>query len=294
MKTSRALLTAAALAAVLPTAAVAAEPPAATVNEYVALGDSWAADATLSQLSTAFTPVPCVQSAHNYAKQVAAALAVPVFRDATCGGAVTANMTQPQTIGGSSNPPQFDRLTESTDLVTLEIGGNDADLAAIVTDCITLDPAISPCLNSMVTDGVDRMSQNIAKTEPRVAATIAGIRERAPHARILLLDYFEGIGLDGGCWPVIPISDPDAIWLGQKLIELHTMLARVAAATGVDFVDTYADSAGHDACQPVGTRWVEGLVPFSGNPVGLAVPFHPNQLGADYQARRVLETLGAS
>ncbi|MFE3029361.1 hypothetical protein ACFXG3_35025, partial [Nocardia tengchongensis] len=61
MKTSRALLTAAALAAVLPTAAVAAEPPAATVNEYVALGDSWAADATLSQLSTAFTPVPCVK-----------------------------------------------------------------------------------------------------------------------------------------------------------------------------------------------------------------------------------------
>ncbi|WP_458690685.1 SGNH/GDSL hydrolase family protein [Nocardia tengchongensis] len=294
MKTSRALLIAAALAAVLPTAAVSAEPPAATVNEYVALGDSWAADATLSQLSTAFTPVPCVQSAHNYAKQVAAALAVPVFRDATCGGAVTANMTQPQSIGGSSNPPQFDRLTESTDLVTLEIGGNDANLAAIVTDCITLDPAISPCLNSMVADGVDRMSQNIAKTEPRVAATIAGIRERAPHARILLLDYFEGIGLNGGCWPVIPISDPDAIWLGQKLIELHTMLARVAAATGVDFVDTYAGSAGHDACRPVGTRWVEGLVPFSGNPIGLAVPFHPNQLGADYQARRVLETLGAS
>ncbi|MFE3983044.1 SGNH/GDSL hydrolase family protein [Nocardia tengchongensis] len=294
MKTSRALLTAAALAAVLPTAAVSAEPPAATVNEYVALGDSWAADATLSQLSTAFAPVPCVQSAHNYAKQVAAALAVPVFRDATCGGAVTANMTQPQSIGGSSNPPQFDRLTDSTDLVTLEIGGNDANLAAIVTDCITLDPAVSPCLNSMVADGVDRMSQNIAKTEPRVAATIAGIRERAPHARILLLDYFEGIGLDGGCWPVIPISDPDAIWLGQKLIELHTMLARVAATTGVDFVDTYAGSSGHDACQPVGTRWVEGLVPFSGNPVGLAVPFHPNQLGADYQARRVLETLGAS
>ncbi|MEU1205815.1 SGNH/GDSL hydrolase family protein [Nocardia sp. NPDC005825] len=294
MKTSRALLTAAALAAVLPAGAASAEPPAATINEYVALGDSWAADATLSQLSTAFTPAPCAQSAHNYAKQVAAALAVPVFRDATCGGAVTANMTQPQHTALGSNAPQFDSLTESTDLVTLEIGGNDANLAAIVTDCITLDPAISPCLNSMVADGVDRMSQNIARTEPRVAATIAGIRERAPHARILLLDYFEGIGLDGGCWPVIPISDGDAVWLGQKLIELHTMLERVASSTGVEFVDTYAGSAGHDACQPVGTRWVEGLLPFSGNPVGLAVPFHPNQLGADYQARRVLEQLAAS
>ncbi|MGW4351415.1 SGNH/GDSL hydrolase family protein [Nocardia sp. NPDC004582] len=294
MKTSRALLTAAALAAVLPAGAASAEPPATTVNEYVALGDSWAADATLSQVTTESTPAFCAQSAHDYAKQVAAALAVPVFRDATCGGAVTANMTAPQHSGLGENAPQFDRLTESTDLVTLEIGGNDAGLAAVVTDCITLDPTISPCTGTLVADGVDRMSENIAKAEPRVAATIAGIRDRAPHARILLLDYFEGIGLDGGCWPVIPISDPDAIWLGQKLIELHDMLARVAAAGGVDFVDTYDGSTGHDACKPVGTRWVEGLLPFSGNPVGLAVPFHPNQLGADYQARRVLETLAAS
>ncbi|WP_040811549.1 SGNH/GDSL hydrolase family protein [Nocardia concava] len=292
MKTSRALLTAAALAVVLPAGAAQAEPDAA-VNEYVALGDSWAADATITQITTIFTPTPCVQSAHNYAKQVAAALNVPVFRDATCGGAVTANMTAPQHTALGDNAPQFDRLSESTDLVTLEIGGNDADLAAVVGTCVTLDPAANPCLDQMVVDGVDRMSQNIARTEPRVAAAIAGIRERAPHARILLLDYFEGIGLDGGCWPEIPISDADAIWLGHKLIEMHDMLARVADRSGVEFVDTYAGSAGHDACQPIGTRWVEGLLPYSGNPIGPAVPFHPNQLGADYQARRVLEALGA-
>ncbi|MGW4246016.1 SGNH/GDSL hydrolase family protein [Nocardia sp. NPDC004722] len=294
MKTSRVLLTAA--LAVLPAAAAQAAPPSpdtGAINEYVALGDSWAADATLSQLTTAFTPLPCVQSAHNYAKQVAAALAVPTFRDATCGGAVTANMTQPQRTALGDNAPQFDSLTANTDLVTLEIGGNDAGLAAAVTDCVTLDPAAHPCLDEMVTGGVDRMSQQIAVAENRVTATIAGIRDRAPHARILLLDYFEGIGLDGGCWPEIPISDPDAIWLGQKLFELHQMVARVADATGVDFVDTYDGSAGHDACKPVGTRWVEGLLPYSGSPVGLAVPFHPNQLGADYQARKVLETLGA-
>ncbi|AYF77381.1 SGNH/GDSL hydrolase family protein [Nocardia yunnanensis] len=297
MKTTRALLTAA-LVAVLPAAAAHADPVSPDagpgIAEYVALGDSWAADATLSQLTTAFTPLPCVQSAHDYAKQVAAALRVPTFRDATCGGAVTADMTRPQHFDLGDNAPQFDRLTENTDLVTLEIGGNDAGLAAAVTDCLTLDPAISPCLNENVVGGVDRMSQRIAATAPRVAATIAGIRERAPHARILLLDYFEGIGLDGGCWPEIPISDADAGWLGHKLLELHDMLAQVADSSGVDFVDTYDGSAGHDACEPVGTRWVEGLLPYSGSPLGLAVPFHPNQLGADYQARKVLETLGAA
>lgn len=294
MKISRALLTATAFATLLPTAAAAHAEPGdpGSINEYVALGDSWAADATLSQVTTAFTPLPCVQSIRDYAKQVAAALAVPVFQDATCGGAETRNMTAPQHTSAGDNPPQFDRLTENTDLVTLEIGGNDAGLAATVTDCLTLDPTVSPCLNTKIVDGVDQMSQHIAATAPRVQATIAGIRERAPHARILLLDYFEGIGLDGGCWPEIPISDGDAMWLGHKLIELHDMLAGVASATGVQFVDTYNGSSGHDACKPIGTRWVEGLLPYSGSPIGLAVPFHPNQLGADYQARRVLEAIG--
>ncbi|WP_194852824.1 SGNH/GDSL hydrolase family protein [Nocardia sp. SYP-A9097] len=291
MKITHAFVTIAAIAAALPVGTAQAAP---TVNEYVALGDSWAADATLSQVTTAFAPVNCVQSAHNYAKQIASALSAPVFRDATCGGAVTANMTAPQSTPIGTNPPQFDSLTATTDLVTLEIGGNDAELAATVSTCVTADPTATPCLDKLVVNGLDQMSENIARAEPRVTATIAGIRERAPHARIMLLDYFEGVSRTGGCFPAIPISDPDAMWLGSKLFELHSMIARVAARTRVDFVDTYTGSSGHDACQPVGTRWVEGLVPFSGNPVGLAVPFHPNQLGADYQARRVLEVLGAS
>ncbi|UGT45494.1 SGNH/GDSL hydrolase family protein [Nocardia yamanashiensis] len=288
MKISHALLAATALAACLPGGAAAESP---VYSEYVALGDSWAADATLSQITTAFTPLNCVQSANNYAKQVAAALAVPTFRDATCGGAETKNMTAPQSTVLGTNAPQFDRLTPTTDLVTLEIGGNDAGLAAAVMNCVTNDPTASPCVTGMVVNGEDRMSQAIAATEGRVRTVVAGIRERSPQARILLLDYFEGIGLDGGCFAQIPISDTDAIWLGHKLIELHDMLARVAAGTGVDFVDTYDGSAGHDACQPAGVRWVEGLVPYSSNPVGLAVPFHPNQLGADYQASKVLEVL---
>ncbi|WP_067824342.1 SGNH/GDSL hydrolase family protein [Nocardia inohanensis] len=291
MKFSRALLTATALAAILPGTATAEQP---TYSEYVALGDSWAADATLSQITTAFTPLHCVQSAGNYAKQVAAALAVPTFRDATCGGAETKNMTAPQSTALGTNAPQFDRLTPTTDLVTLEIGGNDAGLAELVMHCVTTDPTASPCVDAMVSDGQDKMTAAIAVAETRVRTVVAGIRERSPQARVLLLDYFEGIGLDGGCFTQIPISDTDAIWLGHKLIELHDMLARVAAATGVDFVNTYDGSSGHDACQPAGTRWVEGLVPYSSNPVGLAVPFHPNQLGADYQASKVLEVLRAA
>ncbi|MFI5778068.1 SGNH/GDSL hydrolase family protein [Nocardia sp. NPDC051570] len=261
-------------------------------EEYVALGDSWAADATLSQPTDRYVPLGCAQSRRDYPEQLAAALRIPVFRDATCGGAETAQMTAPQTTPLGTNAPQFDRLTPATDLVTVGIGGNDAQLASTVQRCLTIDPTATPCQDALVVNGVDRMSANIAAAEPKVVATLAGIRARSPHARVLLIDYFQGVRPARGCYPVIPISDSDAAWLGRKLIELDAMLADAARRGGAEFVDTYSGSGGHDACQLPGVRWVEGLIPVSVDPPGLAVPFHPNQLGADYQARAVLAAIG--
>ncbi|MEU7631340.1 SGNH/GDSL hydrolase family protein [Nocardia sp. NPDC049220] len=289
---ARMLVVCAAIGAAIPGVQMSEASAAPPFGTYVALGDSWAADASLSQPTDEFVVPGCAQSRDNYAKQLAAALAVPLFRDATCGGATTAHMTAPQRTLLGVNPPQFDRLTLSTDLVTLEIGGNDAGLAAMVPRCVTVDPAVSPCRNARVATGVDQMSDNIAAAASKVAAVIDGIRARSPQARILLLDYLDGVGTGPGCFPVIPISDVDANWLGTKLIELNAMLARVARVAGVEFVDSYSTSAGHDACQAPGTRWVEGLIPFSTDPVGPAVPFHPNQLGADHQAGSLLAALG--
>lgn len=289
-KTSRAVIACLGVALPLAVAPVASAVP--EFGEYVALGDSWAADASVIRATAEFVPLGCAQSSGNYAKQVAAALAVPVFRDATCGGAMTKNLAGPQNTPLGANPPQFDRLTPSTDLVSVEIGGNDAGLAATVQQCLTADPAAAPCLDAWVVGGVDQMSRNILAAENKVTASVAGIRERSPHARILLLDYFEGVSIGHGCFPTVPISDADADWLGHKLIELNAMLARVAEATGVELVDTYSTSSGHDGCQPPGIRWVEGLIPWSSNPPGPAVPFHPNQLGADHQAHSVLAALG--
>ncbi|MVU77565.1 SGNH/GDSL hydrolase family protein [Nocardia sp. ET3-3] len=266
---------------------------ARAVREYVALGDSWAADATITGISTQFVPFWCVQSANSYAKQVAKALAVSEFRDAGCASAVTADLTTAQTLpDGQVSPPQLDRLSPDTDLVTLEIGGNDAGLAAIVPTCLTSSPQVSGCSRvRTAADGGDAMSASIRAAEPKVAEAIAGVRARSPHARILLVDYMAGVVPGDGCFPNIPITDEDANWLGHKLIELDAMLARVAAATGVELVDTYTDSVGHDACRPDGVRWVEGLVPRATEHSELAVPFHPNRLGADHQARQILRAL---
>ncbi|WP_163567616.1 GDSL-type esterase/lipase family protein [Fodinicola feengrottensis] len=171
--------------------------PPGRVQEYVALGDSWSADVNILNVTTKYVPFGCVQSARDYPHQVAAALGVPTFRDATCGGAITDNMAGPQSAPlGGTNTPQFDRLTTKTDLVTIGIGGNDVGLVGMVEGCISLLPSLTPvpgatlpsplgasCQPKFVVGGVDKISQAIAQAAAKIANVIAGVRARSPHAR---------------------------------------------------------------------------------------------------------------
>ncbi|MBF6546895.1 SGNH/GDSL hydrolase family protein [Nocardia brasiliensis] len=292
---SAALATAIALAA----APAAAQPTAPAYREYVSLGDSFTADVlTAIPPTTEFAPFNCDQSATNYPRLVAAALSVPVFHDASCGGAKTADLTAPQTVPLGTNPPQLDRLTRTTDLVTLSIGGNDLGLQELIPQCLSPAallpglPAGDGCAARLTAAGGDPIETRTRATEPEIAATIDRIRQRAPHARILLVNYLDALPATG-CVPELPATDVDAAYLRAKLVRLNTMLAHVAANTGVQLVDTFAATAGHDVCRAPEVRYVEGLLPFSArNPQLVAFPFHPNAAGAQAQARAVLDAIG--
>jgi lysophospholipase L1-like esterase len=120
-----------------------------------------------------------------------------------------------------------------------------------------------------------------------VAAVLAAIRERAPGARILLVGYPVILPAAGpGCWPVMPIAVGDVAWLRNVEGRLNAMLADLAAAAGVTFVDTYASSVGHDVCRLPGRKWVEGFVP-----TAPASAIHPNALGMANTADQVLAAL---
>jgi lysophospholipase L1-like esterase len=279
---SRAVL----LLSVLLVAIFVAPAGAATgYREYVALGDSWTADVNILNVTTKFVPFGCVQSAADYPHQVAKALAIPKFTDASCGAATTDHMTQPQSAPlGGTNPPQFDRLTPTTDLVTVGIGGNDVGLVGVVTSCIRLLP-LGSCQSSYVFGGVDKVSQAITAAAPKIAATIAGIKARSPHARIVLVNYMNPIP-SVGCYPYIQIANKDVPWLRAKLAEMNTMLAQVAASKHVGLANTDIGMTGHDVCQLPNKQYVTALLPLSTDPL-IAVPFHPTQLGADHQATLV-------
>jgi lysophospholipase L1-like esterase len=275
--------------------ALAAPASASTgYQEYVALGDSWTADVFVTfPPTTEFTPFDCAQSTSDYPHEVAGALGVETFRDASCGGATTTDFTQPQKLPlGGTNPPQFDRLTTTTDLVTVGIGGNDVGLASAVTQCLTLVP-VSKCKAKFTAGGVDQLENAVTAAEPKVANALRQIKERSPHARILLVNYLAGLPANGkGCWPVIPIADGDIAYLQAKFLQMNAMLARVAADNDVELADTYSPTLGHDACKAPTVRYAEGLIPISAsNPLLLAFPFHPNGAGAAAQSEIVLEAV---
>jgi lysophospholipase L1-like esterase len=288
------------------TAAQAAKPKPKPKKylEYVALGDSWTADVVLLNAdgspATAHAPIDCAQSHRNYPKLVAKALGVTAFRDASCGSATTDDFARPQEdlpLGGT-NPPQFDRLTTSTDLVTVGIGGNDAGIAAAGLDCLSLLPAESPisdggyglpfggCKAKYTRGGVDRLSRRIKAAEPKLVRAFRAIHRLAPKARVLAVDYMSVVP-DHACYPRLPALDVDMAYIHAKFIELNAMVRRAARRGDAAFVNTYHATKGHDLCRGPRVRYAE-VVGLSVNDLAVGVPAHPNSAGARAQAATVL------
>ncbi len=171
-------------------------------------------------------PIDCAQSHVNYPKLVAPQLGVRVLRDATCGSATTEHFTAPQSLPlGGTNPPQFDRLTPTTDLVTVGIGGNDAGFAGAALACISLLPIetipmdllplpdlplpliststlpVGGCKNYFTSGGVDRLAVAIDQSEIKLVRAFRRIHQLSPNARILAVNYLAGVPKPGAGRP---------------------------------------------------------------------------------------------
>jgi lysophospholipase L1-like esterase len=259
------LLTAAALALLAVSAA------AARADNYVALGDSYAAGPLIP---VQLPPYGCLKSSNNYAHLAAPSIGLPLV-DPSCSGGTTEDMTQSQGVEPGPNPPQFDSLDSTTAVVSLTIGGNDIGFSEVAESCITANPFSTPCKDKYTAGGTDQLAERIAATAPKVAAVLQGIHSRSPAAEIYVVNYaaiFPEAGF--GCWPQMPIGFGDVPYLRATQQRLNQMLADQAAANGATLVDWYTASIGHDACKTVLSRWVEPLVPNN-----LAAPIHPNKAG---------------
>jgi lysophospholipase L1-like esterase len=281
MRISRALAAALCALALFLTAATSA-----SAQTWVGLGDSFAAGPLIPNQT--LTVPGCLRSTNNFARKASAQLGY-TLTDASCSGARTDHMTQSQSTDAGTNPPQFNSLTTSTNVVTVQIGGNDIGFSEILQNCATANP-FDGCRDEYVINGVDTITQRIDAAAPKVAAVLQGIHARAPAARVYIVNYAAILPHTGsvGCWPQVPVAFSDVSWLRSKQQELNAMVASQAAANGATLVDAYTPSIGHDACKSSSVRWVEPLVP--GNP---AAPFHPNANGMTNIGAVVASTVGS-
>jgi hypothetical protein len=268
-------------------AALAIAPAAAAASQsYVALGDSYtSAPGVLPVASGA--PFECGQSAVNYPHLSAQALALSLH-DVSCGGAQTSNMTTAQY---PNQPPQFNALSASTNVVTLGIGGNDNNtFITAVAACGALDAGDAanigaPCQRTFG----GYFANNIAADGPNIGAALDQIHKLSPSAKVFVVGYPDILPQSGNCYPQMPLTTGDVAYLNGVEKDLNTMLANEAAAHSATFVDTYTPSIGHDACKPEGVRWIEPVVPGTD-----AITVHPNAAGEAADAKDVQAAMAAA
>ena len=285
----RALVRGLAAIAAAGTAALGLTAPAAHASApvpYVALGDSYSAGSGVLPLDPNASLL-CARSTANY-PHVLAARTGAQLTDVTCGGAQTKDFAGSQYPGVG---PQLDALSDSTRLVTMTIGGNDSDtfidaiLACGSAGVATLGFG-HPCQSlygSSFDDTID------SSTYPALVGALGAVRAKAPNARVAILGYPWILPSSAvpGCFAKMPIASGDVPYLRDLQTHLNSAVQRAAAATGATYVDMSAASEGHDACQPVGTRWIEPVL-FGTN----FVPVHPNALGESRMADRTVSALG--
>jgi lysophospholipase L1-like esterase len=265
-------------------AAAAGPAPRAFSGGYVAMGDSYTSGPGIA--TQRGDSGLCTRSDRNYPSLVAAAISPTSFKDVSCSGAVTSGIT------GSSG--QINAIDASTRLVTIGIGGNDAGLIGAGVTCVILslfNSTGSPC-KDLYQGGTadDRLIKSIDDAQPAIRSTLLAVKQRAPQARVILVGYPDLVPTDATrCAPGVdrPLATGDIPWLYGINRYVNQTWARTAAAAGVEYVDTFTPGHGHDACQAVGTRWIEGVTNVTNGG-----PIHPNGTGMQAFANLVVAKLG--
>lgn len=250
---------------------------------YVALGDSYGAGSgVLPPDLTA--PVECLRSSRNSAHVLAGKVGANLT-DVTCGGADTTDFFAAQYPDA---PPQLDALSKSTQLVTMTIGGNDNGVfVGAIVSCVSSGLAAlgqgTPCKDKYGASFEDTIR---TKTYPSLVAALKAAHQRAPGARIAITGYPWIVPTTQGCFDKLPVAPGDIPYVRHIQWTLNDAVQRAAVATGTTYIDLNTVSDGHDACKPIGTRWVEPILQGTN-----AVVVHPNALGEASIAERLMKVL---
>jgi hypothetical protein len=257
---------------------VSQEPDRPTYHHYVALGDSYTAAPFVPLTDVADR---CFRSSNNYPNLVARALHIDDLQDRSCSGAQTYHLPGRQlTSPGTAVAPQFAALSAETDLVTVSIGANNGGLYARIA---------SVCRKMRKTcrlhDQRETLDAIVDRLRPELVSTLEQIGELAPDARVLLISYPRLLPPRGTCGRLPSMRSQDRATFRTINLRLRDEMRAAADETGVEFVDFYRASLGHDVCSR--HPWIQGRV---GN-ARRGAALHPLPSGQAAVARLVVGLL---
>jgi lysophospholipase L1-like esterase len=238
--------------------------------QYVAMGSSFAAGPAITGKADD-SPWFCMQSRDNYAHQLAAMRGLSLV-DMSCGGAKTKDILD----GGLALlPPQIGAVSDETELVTITIGGNDIGYvgALMAMGCDDSARWYLRAIGGCTPPSIEQMQQRLPKLHQQLVAIIDQVRQRAPKAQIVLLNY-QTILPDSGSCARLGISEQQAEQMRGIAAQLAGTTAAAAQQRGVLLMDAMQLSQGHDVCaaQP----WINATHPAGGL---MAAPLHPTLQG---------------
>ena len=243
----------------------------AALPRYVALGSSFAAGPGIVPTS-AGTPAKARQSASNYPHLFAQRSRLKLT-DRSSSGATVEDVLRRPTFG---LPPQITAVTAETDLVTVTVGGNDIGyipslMAASLPGWFSRLPVIGGRLRRATAPA--RAGDRLDRTVQGVGELFDAIRDRAPSARIICVDYLTV--LPPTFRPDLPFTEPTHRTLIALAVDLNQALARACTEHRVELVRASSASRDHHAWadQPWTTGWI------APRPGRNAVAFHPTAAG---------------
>lgn len=260
-----------------------------TVGRMVALGSSFAAGPGIEPV----VDRAAGRSGRNYAHLVADRLGASLV-DATVSGATTETVLRArQRVGLKTFPPQIDLVPADADLVTVTAGGNDLGyLGGVMTTALVGQLGRWRLTSPVARVARGRRGLQPVTAEQREAATVGlvavvtGIRERAPRARVVLVDYLPVFSDSSAPGPSVPLTTNEIRHFREVASELSAIVAEASRRTGCDLVPATSLEPDHGTGSTA--PWVGGL-----SLRRLSSSFHPNLAGMQAVADRILTLLEA-
>jgi hypothetical protein len=257
----------------------ALEPGSSPLTPFVAMGDSYSSgegnppfeDGTNTKRDT------CHRSFQAWPFMVGvldSRLETPVLL--ACSGAKTAAITSGTF---KTEPPQIQQLRalrEKGEIITITIGGDDAQFANVLKNC-----AIHDCERDGVLPAADKFIRQ--KLRARLVNTLAAIKSAAPKARLILVGYPNIMNPNQtnalhhcGLW----LDKDEVAPLVKAGSDLNSVEQSAARAAHVEWISVFNALKGHELC--TAHSWIRSLTVGGGQNRG-----HPLVPGQDAIAKVV-------